>query len=59
MPKAIMFVQSRPSSPDREDEYNDWYSRVHLPEILAIPGFTAARRHPLPAHRLTTRPRAI
>ena len=44
MPKAIMFVQSRPSSPDREDEYNDWYTNTHLPEVLDIPGITAARR---------------
>ena len=44
MPKAIMFVQSKPSSPDREDEYNDWYTNTHLPEVLDIPGITAARR---------------
>ena len=44
MPKAIMFVQSRPSTPDREDEYNDWYTNTHLPEVLDIPGITAARR---------------
>jgi hypothetical protein len=45
MPKAVMIVQSRPVSADREDEYNQWYSRVHIPEILAIPGFTSARRY--------------
>jgi hypothetical protein len=44
MPKAIMFVQSRPSAPDREDEYNDWYTNTHLPEVLDVPGITAARR---------------
>jgi hypothetical protein len=44
MPKAIMFVQSRPSSPEREDEYNDWYTNTHLPDVLAIPGITGARR---------------
>jgi hypothetical protein len=44
VPKAIMFVQSRPSSPDREDEYNDWYTNTHLPDVLEIPGITAARR---------------
>jgi hypothetical protein len=44
MPKAIMFVQSRPSAPDREDEYNDWYTNTHLPEVLDIPGIVAARR---------------
>ncbi len=28
----------------REDEYNDWYSNIHLPDLVAIPGFTAAQR---------------
>ncbi|MCW2929587.1 MAG: hypothetical protein JWM19_549 [Actinomycetia bacterium] len=44
MPKGIMVVQSRPVSADRGDEYNEWYSSMHIPEILAVPGFTAARR---------------
>ena len=45
MPKAIMFVQSSPSAPDREDEYNDWYTNTHLGDVLQIPGITAARRY--------------
>jgi hypothetical protein len=44
MPKGIMFVQSRPSTPEREDEYNNWYSNEHIPEVLAIDGITSARR---------------
>ena len=28
----------------KEDEYNDWYNNVHLPEVLALPGFRSARR---------------
>jgi hypothetical protein len=45
MPKGIMVVQSRPVSADREHEYNEWYTSVHIPEILAVPGFTGARRY--------------
>jgi hypothetical protein len=45
MPKAIMVVQSGPVSAEREEEYNDWYSGTHIPEILAIPGFAGARRY--------------
>jgi hypothetical protein len=45
MPKGIMIVSSRPSDPAREDEYHDWYDHTHIPEILAIPGFVAARRY--------------
>jgi hypothetical protein len=47
MPKAIMVVQSGPVSAEREDEYNDWYSGTHIPEILAIAGFASARRYKL------------
>ena len=28
----------------REDEFNDWYSNRHLPDILATEGFVAAQR---------------
>ena len=28
----------------REDEFDDWYSTVHVPEILALPAFLSARR---------------
>ena len=45
MPRGIMVVQSRPSDPAREDEYNQWYSHTHLPEIRAVPEFVAARRY--------------
>ena len=30
--------------PGREDEYGTWYETVHMPEVLALPGFVAARR---------------
>jgi len=31
--------------PGREEEYNAWYDDAHLPEVLRIPGFAAARRY--------------
>ena len=42
MPNSFV-VFSNPAD-GREDEYNRWYDEVHLGEVLAIPGFTAARR---------------
>jgi hypothetical protein len=48
MPKGIMVVQSAPASPSCEDEYNAWYTGTHIPELLAIPGFAAARRYKAP-----------
>ena len=40
-----MVVRSKPSDPEREDEYNDWYSTTHLADVLAVPGFVSARRY--------------
>ena len=45
MAKGIMVVQAAPVSPDREDEFNDWYDNVHVPEICSVPGFVSARRY--------------
>ncbi|MFC5752234.1 hypothetical protein [Actinomadura rugatobispora] len=45
MPKGIMVVQSGPSDPAREDEYNEWYGKTHLADVCAVPGFVGARRY--------------
>jgi hypothetical protein len=47
VPRGIMVVHSAPSDPAREDEYNDWYSNTHLPQICQVPGITGARRYRL------------
>jgi hypothetical protein len=47
MPRGIMVVQSSPVSPDRDDEFNKWYDEEHVPEMLALAGFTTARRYRL------------
>ncbi len=44
MAKGIMLVESVPSSPDREDEYNAWYDDIHIPQLLTFDGIVAARR---------------
>jgi hypothetical protein len=45
VPKGIMVVESGPAE-GREDEYNDWYTNTHIPEILTkVPGFTSATRY--------------
>lgn len=45
MPKGMLLVQSRPADPAREDEFNDWYTNTHIPEVCAVPGIVAARRY--------------
>ncbi len=44
MAKGIMYVESRPSSPEREQEYNTWYDEVHIPQLLTLDGIVGARR---------------
>ena len=44
MPKSLLFVESRPASPDHVDEYHRWHDQVHVPEMLAVDGFVSARR---------------
>lgn len=29
----------------REDEFNDWYSGEHIPQVLDLPGFVSAKRY--------------
>jgi hypothetical protein len=41
--KGVVVVQTCPVE-GREDEFNDWYSNVHVPELLEIDGFVDARR---------------
>ena len=44
MPKMILTVFSDPISPERQDEYDDWYANIHVPDVCAIPGVLSARR---------------
>jgi hypothetical protein len=43
MAKGILLVETRPGSV-QDSEYNRWYDEVHIPQILTVAGFTAARR---------------
>ena len=45
MDKWITIVGTNCADPAREKEYNDWYDNVHLPDILATPGFITANRY--------------
>lgn len=46
MSDNILVVLTNPV-PGREDEFNDWYSNVHIQEICTIPGFKSAQRFKL------------
>jgi hypothetical protein len=45
---SLLYVLTWPA-PGRAAEYNDWYSTVHIHQVVAVPGFAAARRYrPVP-----------
>lgn len=43
MPKYKFIVLTEPVE-GRDAEFNDWYQNVHLGDVVAIEGFTAAQR---------------
>jgi hypothetical protein len=43
MSKYVFIVMSNPTA-GNESEYNEWYDKVHLPDVLNVPGFVAAQR---------------
>jgi hypothetical protein len=45
MAKGKLIVTARPESPDTVDAFNRWYDDTHIPEMLAMPAFSAARRY--------------
>lgn len=45
-PTTLYFVFSNPIA-GMDDEFNDWYDNVHLPDLLSIPGIVSAQRFAL------------
>ena len=39
----VLIVMTNPV-PGKEAEFDDWYTNVHLPEVLGVPGFVRAQR---------------
>ncbi|RAY16936.1 hypothetical protein DPM19_01870 [Actinomadura craniellae] len=44
MPRGILYVESRPSSPEQLADFHRWYDETHVQEIVAVDGFVSARR---------------
>lgn len=47
MAKAVWMVFTNCPA-DREEEFNDWYENMHLPDLLTVEGIVAAQRFRLP-----------
>ena len=44
--RFIQVVFSNPAE-GKDDEFNEWYDNVHIPELLAVPGMLSAQRYAL------------
>lgn len=53
MGHSLLLAFTNPASAEQEDAYNDWYTNVHVPDLLEIPGIGAARRYRLSDLELT------
>ena len=47
MTKAVYIVVCNSADPAREDEFNHWYTDIHSPDILTVPGVVAGTRYQL------------
>mgnify|MGYP001183584620 CR=1 FL=1 len=57
MPQRYKFVVLTNAVDGRDAEFNDWYTNVHLPDVLAIPGVVSAERFKLAhAQRIAEQP---
>jgi len=43
-PRYTFVVMTSPVSPERDEEFNQWYDDVHLKDVLMVPGIVSARR---------------
>ncbi|GAB2851665.1 hypothetical protein GCM10022221_58880 [Actinocorallia aurea] len=44
MARGLLYVATRPASPEDAAAYHEWYENTHLKEMAAIEGVTLARR---------------
>lgn len=44
MTKYLLFAFSDCIDPSREDEFNEWYDNIHIPDMLETPGMIRATR---------------
>ena len=44
MGRYLLFAFSDCKDPAREKEFNAWYSKVHVPDMLEVPGMVRATR---------------
>jgi hypothetical protein len=43
-PNWLMLVMTENTNPARDSEFNDWYDKIDIPDVLRVPGYMRARR---------------
>ena len=41
----LVVVRSNCTDESREDDFNNWYDEVHVPDVMVTPGFVRANRY--------------
>ena len=45
MAKWINMVETLITDPSKEDALNEWFDKVHLPDVMKTPGYLSAKRY--------------
>ena len=45
MEKWVLVAETNCTFPEREEEFNDWYNTIHIPDVLETPGILNATRY--------------
>jgi hypothetical protein len=53
MEKWLNVVETYPEPPSKEDEFNDWYSNIHVPDAVGSPDYVGAVRYVSPSPVIT------
>jgi len=43
--RGVLLIVATDIEPDMEEEFNIWYDREHVPELLRVPGVLSANRY--------------
>ncbi len=43
--KGLMLAFMKCTDPARDGEFNDWYNKTHIPDVLHTPGILSATRY--------------
>ena len=44
-PKKYLMMVKMDVPPESEEEFNNWYNKVHIPGLLSVPGVLSAKRY--------------